>query len=852
LPSTNSGKKFNLHLPLFFLKKEFCMKKICIVLTFLAVLVLGGCFSPWEGDDASVSITIDGRGRTILSWDPEQNDSENLVHTITLTGGPGPDVIREGIKAGQTVQFAVAPGDWDITVNAYLKGVLKAYGFENKNLKRGHNDPVRITMGPPPDGSSYPSTFAITMQNDGNGTAIAEPARAAQGQEVEITAVPIKDYSFESWEVVSGDVTLNNEANPAMFTMPGNAVTIKAIFKQIPPDTPHIIFQQLPTFDPVTFGYTTQPSARDVTITNNGSDIANITSIVLDSEGDKAFTLSNTPNIMDIGATATFKIQPRIGLAAGTHTGTIIVTYDSGEKAQAMVSFKVTLGSGTEDDPFLVYDAVALERVGRNYIDLGGRWSSDAYYIQKADIDLVTRGISQIGLTTGSYDGGNYEIANITRSLFVSIGNGGTVKNCKVTGTVSGTSQVGGVVQVNRGGTVKNCHFTGTVSGNGPILGGVVGENQPNGMVENCSFTGTVSGSSQVGGVVGVNIGTVENCHATENVSGNGGAIGGVVGENRPNGMVKNCNFTGIVLGVNDLGGVVGSNGGTVENCYATGNVNYTGTGSGFGGVVGRNIGIGTVENCYATSDVSGSAQVGGVVGANGNNGGSNNSTVKNCYATGNVLAGSTIVGGVVGANMSTVENCYATCDVSGIGPMLGGVVGQNIGTVENCYATGDVSGQQGQVGGVVGNNVGGVENCYATGTVSGSNSVGGVVGNDIGTVKNCVAMNKNIKSSNIIGRVVASNSNYPNSLTNNYGLDSVKRNDVSSGSGWTWGNEVSNKDGKNIYDNEWNTTIYNTTWWTGTAKFGADVWFIVDNKLPTLKNMPDETNNPQTPTIKP
>jgi hypothetical protein len=180
------------------------------------------------------------------------------------------------------------------------------------------------------------------MQNDGNGTATASPNPAAQGAEVTITAEDNSGYIFDRWEVVSGGLTLTHStAKTSIFTMPGNAVTIKAHFALIPPNTPALSLTP-PTFADVAIGYTAQ-TAKNVTIKNEGTGSATITSIALDSAGNAAFTLGGTSITTVAGkGTAEFTIQPKIGLAVGTYEGTITVTYDSGKKAEAEVSFTVT------------------------------------------------------------------------------------------------------------------------------------------------------------------------------------------------------------------------------------------------------------------------------------------------------------------------------------------------------------------------------------------------------------------------------------------------------------------------------------------------------------------------------
>jgi hypothetical protein len=74
------------------------------------------------------------------------------------------------------------------------------------------------------------SAHAVTVQNDGNGTASASTVSATAGTEVTLTAAPKEGYRFKQWEVVSGGVTVTG----GKFTMPDNAVTIKAIFEPIP------------------------------------------------------------------------------------------------------------------------------------------------------------------------------------------------------------------------------------------------------------------------------------------------------------------------------------------------------------------------------------------------------------------------------------------------------------------------------------------------------------------------------------------------------------------------------------------------------------------------------------------
>jgi formylglycine-generating enzyme required for sulfatase activity len=252
-----------------------------------------------------------------------------------------------------------------------------------------------------------------------------------------------------------------------------------------------------------------------------------------------------------------------------------------------------------------------------------------------------------------------------------------TVKNSYATGDISGTDYVGGVAGYTNG-TVDNCYATGDISGT-DYVSGVAGRNE--GTITNCNAEGVVNGNKYVSGVAGYNTGTVYNCNATGNVTGTGDSVGGVAGYNT--GTVDNCYATGGINGKDWVGGVVGGNGSInskITNSYATGNV--YGTSDGVGGVVGR-IYSGSVENCYAMGNVTGIRYVGGVVGESEVNKGD----ITNCYACGNVR-GNSSVGGVVGVlnSKSTLKNSYACGVISG-NYYLGGVVGYNQGAVENCVA---------------------------------------------------------------------------------------------------------------------------------------------------------------------
>ena len=210
---------------------------------------------------------------------------------------------------------------------------------------------------------------------------------------------------------------------------------------------------------------------------------------------------------------------------------------------------------------------------------------------------------------TGTFDGGNHTISGLTvkgsdenAGLFGYIGkDGGTVKNVVLKDVqITSNNQyanVGGMAGINNG-TIENCSVSGG-SVSGYSAGGVVGQ-QYSGSITLCNSSATVQGTSQVGGVVGyTNYGvTLTACYATGDVT------------------AKDNDTAGIFF----AGGVVGSNGGNLTACYATGDVTG-GTGSIYvGGVTGSNDSS-TLTACYhATGTVSGPVEAtGGVTGRNYN-----------------------------------------------------------------------------------------------------------------------------------------------------------------------------------------------------------------------------------------
>ena len=240
------------------------------------------------------------------------------------------------------------------------------------------------------------------------------------------------------------------------------------------------------------------------------------------------------------------------------------------------------------------------------------QWNLGINITLTADIDLSGTNWTPIGIDynhryAGTFDGGDHTITGLTvtgsdnyAGLFGYIGSGGKVKDV----------------------TLENVQITNDNSSG--YAGGVAGDSW--GTIENCSVSGSVSGTTFAGGVVGSQWGgSITGCNSSATVKGVIFA-GGIAGETNSGASLTGCYATDDVTVENDgtnnshAGGVVGYNGGgTLTACYATGSV--TGSGSGtiyVGGVTGSN-NLGTLTACYhAKRNINGpNGTTGGVVGRN-------------------------------------------------------------------------------------------------------------------------------------------------------------------------------------------------------------------------------------------
>ena len=292
--------------------------------------------------------------------------------------------------------------------------------------------------------------------------------------------------------------------------------------------------------------------------------------------------------------------------------------------------YNITLNKdkGYTDDGQGNYTVTSAEGLKNIAKLVNEEWKLGINITLTADIDLKGIDWTPIGKDdnkayTGTFDGNDKTITGLTvtgsykyAGLFGDIDENGTVKNVvledvQITSDNSSGS-VGGVAG-DSWGTIENCSVSGSVSGT-TFAGGVVGS-QWGGSITGCNSSATVKGVTYAGGIAGsTNSGaTLTACYATGDVTLVSNDIGtcyagGVVGNNGSSSTLKACYAWGSVTGSGSgtvyVGGVTGSNDlGTLTACYHA-KETVSGPGGATGGVAGRNFkdsmfGGGIITACY-------------------------------------------------------------------------------------------------------------------------------------------------------------------------------------------------------------------------------------------------------------
>ena len=358
---------------------------------------------------------------------------------------------------------------------------------------------------------------------------------------------------------------------------------------------------QTVTYGSPTLRFTHRTARVTIVLTDYTEGLASVQLTGLSTEGDNPAEI--TP--YDKGSnTYTALVAPQ-SVAAGTTFITSTFTngktfvykmknatdWQAGGEYTYTVSLAAARGYIIEDDgSYTVTSADGL----MNIAELVNGGKTDINITLDTDIDLTGKDWTPIGTDydnsyKGTFDGGGHTITGLTFTT-----------NDEYAGLFG---------RLNRAGTVKNVVMEGVqITSNqidGGSIGGVVGSSW--GTIENCSVSGSVSGTVYVGGVVGVQIGgSITGCSSSATVKGMVD-VGGVAGQTNSSATLTACYATGnVIIEINPKkniagGSLVGMNAGiSLLACYATGNVTSTGSSTGkvhIGGFLGNN--YTTVTACY-------------------------------------------------------------------------------------------------------------------------------------------------------------------------------------------------------------------------------------------------------------
>lgn len=367
-------------------------------------------------------------------------------------------------------------------------------------------------------------------------------------------------------------------------------------------------------------------------------------------------------------------------LIGGVYTVTLIVSDKAGNESTESINFTVQeviemLGSGTVENPYLVSSIEDLCTIGKgigfsSFSGDNNNYSTSSHYKLIRDLDFNNPSSYQNpNDNTKDWD----EDGSIETKIIVDL-----TPNDSVTPTNVGFAPIGyyGYAQGEQVNTDKDSDpFYGTFDGNGKIISnlyinrgnddvpgrkGLFSYTTYNAVIKNIGLVNIdITGYGRVGGLVGSNSGSIDNCYVTGIASGIYN-IGGLVGVN--DGEINKSYASVTVIGEEYIGGFVGTNEGTVSAIYATGDVkgyDYV------GGLIGEN--YGTLTNSYATGDVLGTYEdsvVGGLVGNFDGN------SIDNCIAFNNYISGgmnyTNRIAGYIDSEVTNTNYAYSNMLVYG------------------------------------------------------------------------------------------------------------------------------------------------------------------------------------------
>lgn len=448
-------------------------------------------------------------------------------------------------------------------------------------------------------------------------------------------------------------------------------------------------------------------------------------------------------------------------------------------------------------------DVSAYQAIGGDYSNSNG---SNKAFTGNFDgrgnriIGLNTSGTGIFGTISKNDKGENGKVSNLKvyssnfQNGAIANVNNGTIDNVIGLGnTVTGTGSVGGFVGTNNG-TIQNSNDRSTViSQDGAIVGGLVGTNTKDGTIKDSTTESAVTSKGNVGasmgGIAGENNGNITNVDSLGVTSGlyiktNGtidstsNNVGGIVGTNT--GTINSAYNESIVTGQDNVGGIAGTNTGTIKDVSnassVTGNAKSNEKSEYVAGLVGYN--TGSITDGRNNGTITGQDFVAGMVGYNGEN--SKLSNLVNDDAA--EIIGENYVGGIAGENNGDISTTDTT-DSKGTNLInrgsitgqnyVGGIAGKNNGTIKNVnndivLNVKDEGKTAEYFGGVTGINEGTIKNATNRGNINANEAtyVGGIAGVNNGKLDDFNGNYGNVTGENKVGGAVGQN---------NVGIDDVK-----------------------------------------------------------------------------
>lgn len=246
-------------------------------------------------------------------------------------------------------------------------------------------------------------------------------------------------------------------------------------------------------------------------------------------------------------------------------------------------------------------------------------WSLNKTVELDADIEIDNSKVQflPVPIFCGTFNGNGHTISgfriseNIVESgFFGTIHKNAVIKELNITADISPSKDakiIGGIAGINYG-TILNCNFSGNVSGETSI-GGIAGLNESTGRIIGCSYEGRLTAQHYTGGIAGQNMGSIIKCE-------NRGEINTTAAE--ADNDLSSLNIDSLNSAENmpastDIGGIAGLSTGRIADCINNGNVGYEHMGYNVGGIAGRQSGY--LGKCENNGTVKGRKDIGGIAG---------------------------------------------------------------------------------------------------------------------------------------------------------------------------------------------------------------------------------------------